>query len=125
MMGNNCKYCQNVCKLSKSEIAHGKHLENKTICSSCSVTKRRWKNKIEFVKLLGSKCSKCGWTGNPAGFQFHHIDPQYKKFEVNGNGLLLKESREEIKKCKLLCACCHIIEHSNIELITKMGLLVP
>jgi hypothetical protein len=72
--------------------------------------------------MLGSKCARCGWSGHPAGLQFHHTDPQIKEFGLSGNKLLVKNRMEEVKKCELLCACCHSIEHANTDLIRKMGL---
>ena len=114
-----CKYCGKECKQAPSQLGH----KTRSQCNSCGVTKRRWKTKIELVESMGGKCNRCGWSGHPAGLQFHHKDPSTKSFMLNGNKLLVKECKEEAKKCELLCACCHSIEHSNTTLLTKMGLL--
>jgi len=117
----NCKYCGKECKLTPSQKT--KSASKREQCNSCSVTKRRWKSKIELVNLLGGKCSRCGWDKHPAGLQFHHRDPSQKEFMLNANKLLIKGRHTEVLKCELLCACCHMIEHANTELIKKMNLL--
>ena len=96
---------------------------NATICGSCRVSKRRWKSKIELVEKLGNKCSKCGFSGHPAAFHFHHQNPKNKKYELNSNKLLVKDRDKELKKCILLCANCHSKEHCNNELLRTFGLL--
>ena len=54
------------------------------------------------------KCESCGET-HPATFDFHHIDKS-KKIDcisvlvAQGKYKILKE---ELKKCKVLCANCH------------------
>jgi hypothetical protein len=30
------------------------------------------------VEMMGGKCTKCGYSGNPATLQFHHLDPKEK-----------------------------------------------
>jgi len=116
-----CKYCGKECKLAPSQQKRGS--AGRTQCNSCGVTKRRWKTKIELVEAKGGKCERCGWSGHPGALQFHHKDPSKKEFGISGNGLLLKERWSELDKCELLCACCHSIEHSNTELMKRMGLL--
>ena len=73
----------------------------------------------ELVKNAGSKCSKCGLEHNEINtplFEFHHIDPKLKKFNIN-IGSLNKVSfckiDEEIEKCILVCANCHRLIHNT------------
>jgi hypothetical protein len=117
----NCKYCNKEISLTPTQKERGS--VGKKQCNSCSVSKRRWKSKLELVKLLGGKCSRCGWNEHPAGLQFHHLDPNQKDFSISSNKLLLKSRKEEVLKCKLLCACCHSIEHTNTDLLKKMHLI--
>lgn len=60
---------------------------------------------------------QCEWKGNQAAFQFHHKDPAKKDFIL---GQVANKSWDsiigEIKKCELLCANCHVIQHT-----TKLG----
>ncbi len=58
-----------------------------------------------------NKCSNCMET-DPACLIFHHIDPSKKRASIHklykyGLGAVKKE----IKKCKLLCANCHMKFH--------------
>ncbi len=65
-----------------------------------------------------SSCEICGFDGHPKALDFHHIDPAGKLFGIgkfiNGRQCT-KENQgiivDEIKKCKILCANCHRIEH--------------
>ena len=67
---------------------------------------RHKKTKIEFIKMLGSKCSKCGYDKCIAGLDFHHLDPKDK--EIN-HECKSKKFEEKIKTGKiiLLCSNCH------------------
>ena len=115
-----CKYCNKEFSVHPSRKAKGKN--TRTVCGSCSVSKRRWKNKIRLVQQLGGKCTKCGYKEHPAALHFHHKDPRTKSFEINSNKLLIKDIDKEADKCILLCANCHSIEHTNKELLEKFEL---
>jgi hypothetical protein len=59
------------------------------------------------------KCSRCSET-HPACLQFHHADPTLKEFSVGPSaltGLSLARIQQEIAKCIVLCANCHLKEH--------------
>lgn len=109
-----CEYC--------NKFFCDKRRPNSKICGSCRVSKRRWKSKIELVKKLGNKCSKCGYCEHVGALQFHHTDPNLKKFSINSTNLLRQDRIEESKKCILLCANCHAIEHVNSSLVNKFKL---
>lgn len=83
-------------------------------CASCRTKIRRHRVKIAAVKLLGSKCNRCGYDKHIAAFEFHHKDPKQKDFTIgkasNKSWAIVKK---EVLKCELLCANCHRIEHSN------------
>ena len=57
-------------------------------------------------------CLSCGET-HPACLEFHHINPQEKKFTIGRleRRVSLKSLQEEIAKCRVLCANCHRKEH--------------
>lgn len=63
--------------------------------------------KIELVKLLGGKCSSCGYNRCPAALDFHHKNDK----EGNITYLISRVSKEkllkEAQKCILLCSNCH------------------
>jgi hypothetical protein len=65
----------------------------------------------------------CGYKENPAALTFHHIDPSTKKYTLHSKNLLRADRYEEAKKCIVLCANCHLIEHTNKDLLKKFGIL--
>ncbi len=60
------------------------------------------------------KCSICG-EDRAHVLQQHHIDPSTKKFEISRavrrGDWSLQSFIEEINKCRLLCASCHVDHH--------------
>ena len=73
---------------------------------------RRDKRKKIFVEQFGNKCHDCGGTFQDCCYDFHHIDPATKSFEI-APGLDRKWEviEEEISKCIMLCSNCHRIRH--------------
>lgn len=101
-----CKLCNN--ELKKYDV------RNRTRCGSCNTKIRRFRAKAAAIKLLGGKCVKCGWNGNQAAMQFHHLDPNKKDFIIGNVANKSWDSlKTEMQKCILLCANCHMIEHST------------
>jgi len=102
-----------ICKLCNKEF---KDYQDKcrSRCGSCNTKIRRYRAKVAGVKYLGEKCVNCGWQGNQAAFQFHHLDPKGKDFTI-GNAANKKWDfiKKELDKCILLCSNCHAIEHST------------
>lgn len=71
-----------------------------------------WRNRTKqrMIDAMGGKCVECGYTGCPATFDFHHIDPSTKEFSMGGmraNPVAWERICEELKKCAILCANCH------------------
>lgn len=68
----------------------------------------------EALGLYGRKCSNCGYDKNMSVLQFHHLkDKKYHITSLFRN----KEPKvlilEELAKCVLLCANCHMEIHFN------------
>ena len=80
---------------------------------------RTHKCKADLIKEKGRKCSQCSFTyngKNGAAFQFHHRDPKNKKFNLTVRAFSdrsIKELKREARKCNLICANCHFLEHSG------------
>lgn len=74
--------------------------------------------KVDLIKLKGGKCERCliEYDGrNGAIFEFHHLDPNEKDFQL-GSNISTKAWEvlvDEANKCQLLCANCHPLEHSE------------
>jgi hypothetical protein len=75
--------------------------------------------KRKIINLMNNKCSNCNLlynNKNGAVFQLHHIEPTKKEITINIRTLLnysWKTIMKELKKCKLLCANCHFLEHNS------------
>lgn len=95
----------------------------RTRCGSCNTKIRRFRAKAAAIELLGGKCSSCGWHGNQAALQFHHL--KGKDFTIGNVANKSWDSiKKEISKCILLCANCHAIEHisKNGDIFEKEAL---
>ena len=101
-----CRLCGN-----KFKDYQGRNRER---CGSCNTKIRRFRAKAAAIKFLGGKCMKCGWHGNQAAFQFHHLNSSEKDFMIgNVANRNWEKIKTEIKKCVLLCANCHTVSHST------------
>lgn len=100
-----------ICKLCKKEFKDYQQ-RNRTRCGSCNTKIRRFRAKAAALKFLGGKCSNCGWQGNQAALQFHHL--KGKDFTIGNSANKSWDSiKDEMQKCVILCANCHMIEHSS------------
>ena len=64
------------------------------------------KNKAQCIEYLGGKCVKCGTTHN---LQFDHIKREGKKYTIASKlSYKFDNLKEELDKCQLLCAPCHL-----------------
>ena len=98
---------------------------NRQYCYDCSpkgisaaeslrLKKRKLKHKL--IEYKGGKCCKCGYNKCEAALHFHHLNPKEKEFalsqiNLNNNIFSLEKIFQEVDKCILLCANCHIEEH--------------
>ncbi len=75
--------------------------------------------KLQAVKLLGGKCSICGYNRCIDALEFHHKDPSVKEFKLgSGNTMSWKEYKAEALKCILVCSNCHKEIHNKIGYIS-------
>ena len=66
------------------------------------------KNTTELKDRFGGKCYLCGYDKNYAALEFHHYKDE-KKFNIVASQMTRKKKNVELelKKCVLLCSCCH------------------
>ncbi|HSZ70663.1 MAG TPA: hypothetical protein VK756_09900 [Solirubrobacteraceae bacterium] len=78
-------------------------------CRSDAVSRRRRKVKQILVEEAGGKCIGCGYHRCIAALEFHHVNPDEKKFSLSHRGVArsLASARVEAEKCILVCANCH------------------
>lgn len=70
--------------------------------------KQRYNNRKELaIKLLGGRCC---WCGTVEHLQFDHADRKLKHFTICKKlaGVAKAKLAEELSKCQLLCATCHL-----------------
>ena len=74
--------------------------------------------KKQAIKILGGKCSVCGYDKCIDALEFHHKNPKEKDFKIgSGNTMSWKECKNEAEKCVLLCSNCHKEIHSKLGYI--------
>ena len=74
----------------------------------------RHRRKAILVKMLGGKCSVCGYNKSIKALSFHHKNQSEKLYDISHNGNLLRHWDRvlvEVKKCDLLCLNCHAEIH--------------
>lgn len=98
-------------------------------CRAEAAGRRRRIVKRKLVEEAGGCCVICGYSRCQRALQFHHLDPTAKKFHLGhgGHTRALSRSRDEAKKCALLCANCHAeVEAGLIEMpLDSMGQTDP
>jgi len=91
-------------------------------CVKCrleAVSRRRRTIKRTLVEEAGGQCVLCGYSRCQRALQFHHLDPRTKSFHIGDRGQCraLARSREEARKCVLLCGNCHAeVEAGIVEM---------
>jgi hypothetical protein len=74
---------------------------------------KKRKNFIDELKMK-TGCIDCGYSKHPEALQFDHLPGFKKHFEISKSYLKpLEEVLDEIKKCEVVCACCHAIRTHN------------
>ena len=87
-------------------------------CKKCErvriVAKQKEKQSVINAYKLGKGCSKCGYKEHACALDFHHVEPSKKNKSIArmiDDNYSLDKIFTEIKKCKILCANCHRVEH--------------
>ena len=82
------------------------------------------KNKIKFLEYKNTfKCQKCGYDKCNDSLEFHHRNPEDKKFtisdyishEMKNQNKLDDIIKKELNKCDVYCNNCHCELHADIE----------
>ena len=87
-------------------------------CKACANQKViEWQRdlKQQCVDFLGGKCVVCNYSRSLWGFDFHHLDPTQKDFEISsGRARKFETIKHELEKCVLMCATCHRETHAGL-----------
>ncbi len=76
-----------------------------------------YKRNVKFRKKvkLWFGCQICGYKDNPCALQFDHINPSEKKTNISRmDNHSMKSLKEEMRKCRVLCANCHAV-HNEVQ----------
>lgn len=110
------------CQICGSEFETVQYGAARKYCFTCSpsykdgsrssiITNLRHSFKNQLIKEKGGQCELCGYNKCSATLEFHHIDPKEKEFNIalycSSNNINIEKAREELKKCRLVCANCH------------------
>lgn len=103
--------CSNCSRLTIKDRDKG---NRGNICNSCVTNKRRYEIKNKAIKYLGSICIDCKNTFEDCVYDFHHLDPKEKDFQISSAHCRSWEKiKKELDKCALLCSNCHRTRHSQ------------
>jgi hypothetical protein len=92
-----------------------KYYENNKRVVQDAVNALRRKNRAKWLEYKSTLvCSRCG-ASHPAIIDFHHPTRDGSKKDVNRLVMdnCFAQAYEEVKRCEVLCANCHRIEHFN------------
>lgn len=117
-----CRYCEKsypesyfgVALTTKNKIYY-RHKCKYCYQNAKNVLKRKYIDTLNEYKKA-NKCSICG-NGDYRVLDFHHKNKDEKSFSVSfgkDNRFGLEKMMKEIKKCAILCANCHRIEHWQV-----------
>lgn len=88
--------------------------------------KKYWRTEIKHrgVLALGGECAICHQKFEDCCYDFHHLNPSEKEFEISASNMNGAKSwlkiRDELLKCALLCSNCHRLFHNGyVELPVK------
>lgn len=110
-------------ELDKCEIlCHNCHREFHHNKNNLKYGDSRRRNKNIYLEYSGSFCKECGYDKCPASLTFHHRDSNIKDFSIGSIGNkfdsiynLSEKIKNELDKCDVLCANCHVLKHTDVE----------
>ena len=98
----------------KGKIAtHWRYIDREGVLKGNKIIRVRKRRVIHNLKING--CAICGYNKCDNALDFHHTNPQDKKFGINicNMGFAEKRIAEELNKCILLCKNCHYEIHTK------------
>jgi len=78
-------------------------------CRAEAVVRWRRRLKRRLVAEAGGRCCRCGYDRFQGALEFHHLDPDNKRFAIGASGVARAYAiaRAEALTCLLLCSNCH------------------
>ena len=114
-----CRSCRQLLSFDNFRIRTDRKNKLSTYCRSCEsrrLLERERDIKARCVEYRGGICMGCGLTFHNACYDFHHLEPEHKDFNI---GALKSKSFESLKpeldKCALVCVNCHRHAHRLLK----------
>jgi hypothetical protein len=96
-----------------------------TLCGKCHTQyciDRGKEKRGRILEALGGKCSECGFAKYKSALDAHHLDAEEKDTAFHQwRGWSWERIEKEIKKCVLLCKCCHAAVHGLLRRLHARG----
>jgi transposase len=98
------------------ENKRNKLTENEKVKNNyLNVKNFRERIKIKAVEYKGGKCIVCYYNRCIRAFDFHHLDPSKKDFNISNNcNMSWDRVKIELDKCILVCSNCHREIHDGM-----------
>lgn len=78
------------------------------VCVNSNAMDRQKAFKLRAIEYKGGSCLICGYDSCAAAMDFHHINPEDKKFQISQFwSFTFEKITGELDKCVLLCCRCH------------------
>lgn len=105
---NQCKECA----AKRTAEWHKNHKEQRQFDNRA----RKRAAKLKAMEYMGNKCYDCRKEFPPCVYQFHHLDMSTKEKNPSALfGMKWDNLKNELDKCVMLCANCHMIRHYGGE----------
>ena len=78
LKGRQSKFCGRLCKNRYTNYHHQSYARQQI---------RGRERKLQLIRMLGGKCSRCGYCRNHAALEFHHTEPGLKLFQLDMRSL--------------------------------------
>lgn len=103
-----------ICSVCNKLYVYKHGQSTKTKCSNCRQNKR-YQLKDKCIAYKGGRCAICSYSKCTRALSFHHVDSSSKKFNISGAHCHSWDKiKEELDKCVLLCANCHMEVEAGI-----------
>lgn len=110
----NCSSCKRHLEVNEF-YRTGKKKGISSYCKDCVLIKtveRQVKIKSQCLQYKGNRCQDCGHIGLDCDFDFHHLDPKEKDFNLSQfKSRSFERLKSELDKCVILCSICHRRRH--------------
>lgn len=85
---------------------------------------RGWRRRLKeyLIELHGGKCAICGYDKCADAFEFHHVNPDEKKFSIgsaNPKHMTWEDVLAEAEKCIMVCSNCHREIHAGLTVMAN------